>query len=61
MGLGEHGNEVHLIDLGLAKRYINGNEHIEFTKGNTLVGTARYSSINTHLGFGMMSVKRFYV
>ena len=40
-----------LIDFGLAKKWKNENgEHIPFKNGKNLVGTARYVSVNTHLG-----------
>ena len=42
---------LYLIDLGLAKRYKSQeNVHLKQTTGKSIVGTARYSSINSHLG-----------
>jgi len=52
VGLGEKADVVHLIDLGLAKRYrgLGTREHVPYCEGTSLEGTARYSSINAHLG-----------
>ena len=51
--IGTHANayKVFLIDFGLAKRYIDKNgKHIPYIENKNLTGTARYASINTHLG-----------
>ena len=51
MGLDNNASTVFLIDFGLAKKWKNENgEHIPFKNGKNLVGTARYVSVNTHLG-----------
>lgn len=54
VGYGSKAGVVHLIDLGLAKTYINNNtrKYIERKGGKSLVGTARYVSISSHDGFG---------
>ncbi|XP_014260607.1 casein kinase I isoform X2 [Cimex lectularius] len=52
MGLGKKGNLVYIIDFGLAKKYRDGrtHQHISYKENKNLTGTARYASINTHLG-----------
>nr|CAD2204895.1 unnamed protein product [Meloidogyne enterolobii] len=52
MGLGKRGNLVYIIDFGLAKRYRDhrSKQHIPYRDHKNLTGTARYASINTHLG-----------
>ncbi|XP_031781923.1 casein kinase 1 epsilon isoform X3 [Nasonia vitripennis] len=52
MGLGKKGNLVYIIDFGLAKKYRDGrtNKHIPYRENKNLTGTARYASVNTHLG-----------
>ena len=52
MGLGKRANQVHIIDFGLAKKYRDPKNHIHipYRENKNLTGTARYASINTHLG-----------
>nr|GME03845.1 casein kinase 1-like protein 2 [Ipomoea batatas] len=52
MGLGKRSNQVYAIDFGLAKKYQDPSthEHISYRDKKKLTGTARYASINTHLG-----------
>lgn len=52
MGLGKKGNLVYIIDFGLAKKYKDAKScmHIPYRENKNLTGTARYASINTHLG-----------
>ena len=55
MGLRNKRNQLFLIDFGLAKRFKDPKtgKHIPFREGKCLTGTARYASINTHLGYGI--------
>ncbi|XP_042034502.1 casein kinase I-like isoform X2 [Salvia splendens] len=51
MGMGRRANQVYVIDFGLAKKYRDSNhQHIPYRENKNLTGTARFASINTHLG-----------
>jgi hypothetical protein len=50
LGLKSKTHVTHVIDFGLAKSYIIDNKHICYKSGKGLVGTARYASMNAHLG-----------
>ncbi|EOA16599.1 hypothetical protein CARUB_v10004767mg [Capsella rubella] len=52
MGLGRKANQVYIIDFGLAKKYkdLQTQKHIPYRENKNLTGTARYASVNTHLG-----------
>jgi len=52
VGLGKKENQIHLIDFGLAKKYrdLKTQVHIVYKENKSLTGTARYVSVNTHLG-----------
>lgn len=44
-------NKLYCIDFGLATKYIKrDNKHINMTKNHKFLGTARYSSIASHIG-----------
>ena len=52
VGLGKRGNQVYMIDFGLAKRFRDSKTHLHigYRENKNLTGTARYASINTHRG-----------
>jgi serine/threonine protein kinase len=54
IGIGKKQHYVYIIDFGLAKRFRDPKtgEHIPYRDGKNLTGTARYASVNTHLGIG---------
>lgn len=51
IGHGRNSHRIFIIDFGLAKKFMSSRgEHIKYREGKGLTGTARYASINTHLG-----------
>jgi serine/threonine protein kinase len=52
MGLGQSSSICHVVDMGLAKYFIDPatKEHIPHITGKSLTGTARYVSIHSHKG-----------
>ena len=53
VGFRENKFLIYLIDYGLSNKILNPktNGHISFSEGKSLIGTARFASINTHMGF----------
>ncbi|CAK8989900.1 unnamed protein product [Durusdinium trenchii] len=52
IGRGQRSNIVYIIDFGLAKKYRNPDTlvHGPYRENKNLTGTARYASLNAHLG-----------
>lgn len=50
IGKEKESNTIYIIDFGLAKKYQLNGTHIAYKDNKNLTGTARYASINTHLG-----------
>ncbi|KAH7647128.1 casein kinase I [Cryptosporidium bovis] len=52
IGRGKGSRNIYVIDFGLAKRFRDPKtlQHIQYRENKNLTGTARYASINAHLG-----------
>lgn len=52
IGLGKSNQTIYVIDFGLSKRFRDPktSKHIAYKDKKNLTGTARYASLNTHLG-----------
>lgn len=52
MGMGNKANTIHMIDFGLSKLYkdVDTGRHKRMREGLSLIGTARYASINALRG-----------
>ncbi len=52
IGFKENKFLLYLIDYGLSNKIINqkNGQHINYSEGKSLIGTARFASINTHMG-----------
>jgi len=52
LGIGNNARRAYLIDFGLSISYWKPGtkEHIDYTDGKRLTGTARYASVNNHIG-----------
>ena len=53
VGVGKKEHIIYAIDFGLAKRYKDpkSGAHIAFKDNKGMTGTARYASLNVHLGY----------
>lgn len=52
IGLDDEKCTLYMIDFGLSKRYVNEDgTHVEFSENVGMVGTSRYTSVYSHMGF----------
>ena len=63
IGRGKGAGIVFLIDFGLVKRYKDSKTgaHIAYKDNKGMIGTARFVSINTHLGIGKFIIINIYI
>lgn len=51
VGAYKKANKIYMIDFGLAKKFLlKDGVHIPYKDNKNLTGTARFASLNTHLG-----------
>ena len=50
IGRNQNKSQIYITDFGLSKRYIVDRQHIKYRDGRSLIGTARYASVNMHMG-----------
>jgi serine/threonine protein kinase len=43
-------DQIYMIDPGLSKKYMVEGKHMKYRDNRSLIGTARYASLNMHIG-----------
>lgn len=49
-GLNKKNNHLYVMDFGLSKKWYIKKQHIPYRSGRSMIGTARYASMNIHVG-----------
>lgn len=62
IGFEQNSNRIYIIDYGLAKKYKDPTTgvHIPLKDNKSLTGTARYASLNNHVGIGKKNIDFFH-
>lgn len=50
IGSNENIGSLYIMDFGLSKQFLSEEKHIDIRVERSLVGTARYASVNVHMG-----------
>jgi len=48
LGLNSKNKQIHIIDFGFCKTFLNNNKHIDMKKTSSLIGSNNFASINAH-------------
>lgn len=56
IGVEKQGNLIYVTDLGLATERLTAQINTGYTRNQHLIGTARFASINGHLGLGKCDI-----
>lgn len=49
-GVDEDRDNLFVMDFGLSKKWYSDGDHIPYKTGRSMIGTARYASLNIHVG-----------